>query len=90
MTTTVTSEQVRDGLGEIINRVQYQHEWVIVTRRGKPVAAFVSLEDLEVLEQVLDALDDAEDLPIVKARLAEYHETGEAIPLEEVAARYGL
>jgi len=44
---TVSSEEVRDGLGELINRVAYGGERVMVTRRGKPVAAIVSKEDLE-------------------------------------------
>ena len=87
---TVTSEEVRDGLGELINRVAYGGERVMVTRRGKPVAALVSLEDLEFMEKVLDALEDEIDLPIVKERLAEFERTGEAVPWEQVKAKLGL
>lgn len=87
---TVTSENVRDNLGELINRVKYRHERLAVTRRGKPVAALVPMEDLEFLEQVLEALEDERDLPTIRERLRHYDETGEAIPWEEAKAQLGL
>jgi len=88
--TTVTSEELRDGLGELINRVKYHQERMKVTRRGKPVMALVPLEDLEFMEKVLDALEDEYDLPIVKKRLEEYRRTGKGIPWEQIKAKYGL
>jgi prevent-host-death family protein len=88
--TTVTSEQVRDSLGEIIDRVRYLRERVQVTRRGKPVAALVPLEDLEFLEQVLDALEDERDLPTIEERLRRFGETGEGVPWAKIKAAHGL
>jgi prevent-host-death family protein len=88
--TTVTSEEVRDGLGELINRVNYRHERMRVTRRGKPVAALVPVEDLEFLEQILDAIEDERDLPAIRERLRRFEETGEGIPWEKIKAEHGL
>jgi len=88
--TTVTSEEVRDGLGELIDRVRYRRERMKVTRRGKPVAALVSVEDLEFLEQVLDALEDERDLPTIRERLRRFEETGEGVPWEKIKAEQGL
>ena len=88
--TTVTSEEVRDGLGELMNRVKYRHERMRVTRRGKPVAALVPLEDLELLEQILDALEDERDLPTILERLRRFEETGEAVPWTKIKADLGL
>ena len=88
--TTVTSEDVRDSLGELINRVKYRHERMRVTRRGKPVAALVSVEDLEFLEQVLEAFEDERDLPTIRERLKHFEETGEAIPWDKAKADLGL
>jgi prevent-host-death family protein len=88
--TTVTSEEVRDGLGELIDRVRYRRERMKVTRRGKPVAALVSVEDLEFLEQVLDALEDERDLPTIRERLKRFEETGEGIPWKKIKAERGL
>lgn len=41
--------EVRDSLAEIVNRVAYQGERVILRRHGKAVAALVSAEDCERL-----------------------------------------
>jgi prevent-host-death family protein len=43
--------QARDELAELINRVAYQHERIILTRHSKPVACIVPPEDLAWLEQ---------------------------------------
>jgi prevent-host-death family protein len=88
--TTVTSEEVRDGLGELINRIKYGHERIKVTRRGKPVAALVTVEDFEFLEQVLEAIDDERDLPTIRERLRRFEETGEGISWDKIKAECGL
>jgi len=41
--------EARDSLAEIVNRVAYRGERVILRRHGKPVAALVSATDLERL-----------------------------------------
>ena len=87
--TTVTSEEARLGLGELINRVLYRNERLRVTRRGKPVMALVPIEDLELLEKVLDALEDELDLPVIKERLRNFEQTGESIPWEQIKAERG-
>ncbi|MFH9086429.1 prevent-host-death protein [Streptomyces sp. Ru62] len=46
--------QARAELAELINRVVYGGERVVVTRHGKPLVALVSAADLERLE----ALDE--------------------------------
>ncbi|MFF3058456.1 type II toxin-antitoxin system Phd/YefM family antitoxin [Streptomyces sp. NPDC057909] len=43
--------QARTELAELINRVVYGGERVVVTRHGKPLVALVSAADLERLEK---------------------------------------
>ena len=86
---TVSSEQVRDGLGELINRVAYGGERVMVTRRGKKVVGIITAEELELLEAVLDAIEDEIDIPLVKERIAEMEREG-GIPLEQLEKELGL
>ncbi|MFG2325831.1 type II toxin-antitoxin system Phd/YefM family antitoxin [Streptomyces sp. NBC_01723] len=43
--------QARAELADLINRVVYGGERVVVTRHGKPLVALVSAADLERLEQ---------------------------------------
>ncbi|MDO8587080.1 MAG: type II toxin-antitoxin system prevent-host-death family antitoxin [Armatimonadota bacterium] len=80
---TVSSEEVRDGLGELINRVAYGGERVMVTRRGKKIVGIISAEELELLEEVLDAIEDEIDIPLIKERMAEI-ERGESVTLEQL------
>jgi len=71
MTLTVDTSQVKAQFSEFIGRVTFGRERVLVLRRGKPVAALVTVEDLRRLE-VTDAADreslDASSLhPIMRA-----------------------
>lgn len=50
--------ELRAQLGEIVNRVAYGGERILVTRNGKPAVALVSAADLTRL----DAIDAAEDV----------------------------
>lgn len=50
--------QARAELADLINRVVYGDERVVVTRHGKPLVALVSAADLERLEQGETAADE--------------------------------
>lgn len=43
--------QARSDLAELVNRVAYSGERVVLTRHGKPLAALVSPSDLDRLEE---------------------------------------
>ncbi|MGW0845824.1 type II toxin-antitoxin system Phd/YefM family antitoxin [Streptomyces sp. NPDC002787] len=55
--------QARAELAELINRVVYGGERVVVTRHGKPLVALVSAADLEQLE----ALQEPAEEPVISA-----------------------
>jgi prevent-host-death family protein len=63
MTLSVDTSQVKAQLSEFIGRVAFGHERVLVLRRGKPVAALVSVEDLRRLEVADMAPDETGDMP---------------------------
>ena len=44
----VSVADVRSGLAEILNRVAYRKERMVITRHGKQLAAIVPIEDLEL------------------------------------------
>ncbi|MFJ5899111.1 type II toxin-antitoxin system Phd/YefM family antitoxin [Streptomyces sp. NPDC093064] len=50
--------QARAELADLINRVVYGGERVVVTRHGKPLVALVSAADLERLEQLAEPAGD--------------------------------
>ena len=43
--------QVKQDLSEWVNRVAYRGERIVLTSRGKPKAALVSMEDYEHLQR---------------------------------------
>ena len=51
MPATVSIGQVKRDISELVNRVAYGGERIVLTSRGKPKAALVSIEDLERLQQ---------------------------------------
>ena len=78
----VAASEVRESFAETLNRVAYQGERVVMHRRGKPVAAMVSLEDLATLE----ALEDAQDLAAARKALRERG----SVPLEGLKSELDL
>ncbi|SDD10717.1 type II toxin-antitoxin system Phd/YefM family antitoxin [Streptomyces prasinopilosus] len=52
--------QARAELADLINRVVYGGERVVVTRHGKPLVALVSADDLRRLDR-LQELDEARE-----------------------------
>ncbi|MFI9345668.1 type II toxin-antitoxin system Phd/YefM family antitoxin [Streptomyces sp. NPDC052773] len=55
--------QARAELADLINRVVYGGERVVVTRHGKPLVALVSAADLQRLEE----LGEAEEEQVISA-----------------------
>jgi prevent-host-death family protein len=75
MRTTSISE-LKSALSEFLNRAAYGRERIIVSSRGKPKAAVISIDDLRRLEELEDALAAHEAL--------EAYEAGETTPWDEV------
>ncbi|MEV2211900.1 type II toxin-antitoxin system Phd/YefM family antitoxin [Streptomyces sp. NPDC050997] len=50
--------QARAELADLINRVVYGGERVVVTRHGKPLVALVSAADLERLEELQEPAEE--------------------------------
>jgi prevent-host-death family protein len=53
--------QARAELADLINRVVYGGERVVVTRHGKPLVALVSADDLRRLEEAAELAEPAEE-----------------------------
>lgn len=82
---TLPLSHVKAHLSEIADRVEGQHDRVVVTRNGHPAAVLVSPEDLESLEETLAVLSD----PALMRQLREGEEaiaTGDTVTLEQLQA----
>ena len=74
-------------MADALNKVAYAGERVVLARRGKGVAALVSMEDLELLEK----MEDEADVRDAKRALAEMKRKGEKpIPLAVIKKRLGM
>lgn len=60
--TTEALRTVKDRFSEYVDRVERQHERVVVTRNGRPAAVLISPDDLASLEETLALLADSEAL----------------------------
>lgn len=80
--TELSISEARDKLPEAVNRVSYSGERFVIARRGKRLAALVSLDDLAILK----AIEDRVDLDDAEAILR----SPKKISLKEAKARLGF
>ncbi len=76
--TTMPATQARDHLSELLNKVYYTGERIVIESRGKQKAVLVSLGDAEVLE----AIETKADLALIKKRASEPSEPWEKVKME--------
>ena len=64
--TTEALRTVKDRFSECVDRVQREHERIVVTRNGRPAAVLISPDDLASLEETLAVLGDAETMRAIR------------------------
>jgi prevent-host-death family protein len=83
----ISVTKARVLLADIVNKVAFGNERVILDRAGKDVAAVISIENLRLLERLVEEEEDRIDIEEAKRTLAE---GGKAAPYEEVRKELGL
>lgn len=78
----ITAVDARQQFADIINRSTYAKERIVITRRGKDLAAVVPIEDLKLLEEIEDRID-------LEAARKALKESG-SVPWEKVKAEFGI
>ena len=63
---------VRDHLSELVDRVEREHDRVVITRNGREAAVLISAADLAELEETLSGLSDALSLADIREADAAY------------------
>jgi prevent-host-death family protein len=59
---SVTTADARNQFSDVLNRAAYGQEHVILTRRGKAIAAIIPIEHLHLLEKLVEEVEDRMDL----------------------------
>ena len=60
MSDTLPFSEAKAHLSELADRVEREHDRILVTRNGRPSFVLLSPDDLESLEETLDILRDEE------------------------------
>jgi antitoxin YefM len=60
MSETLPFSEVKAHLSEVADRVEREHDRIVVTRNGRPSFVLLSPDDLASLEESLDILQDNE------------------------------
>ncbi len=76
--TTEPLRTARDHLSELVDRVEREHDRVVITRNGRDAAVLISPEDLQQLEETLSVLGDPGALADIREADAAY-QRGEVV-----------
>jgi len=87
MPETLPLAEIKAHLSEIVDRVEHEHDRVVLTRNGRAAAVIMSPEDLEGLEDTLELLSDPKALKEIN-RARQDVARGKVVTGEELRAKY--
>jgi prevent-host-death family protein len=82
-TSELPISEAREHLGEVVSRAEHAQERTVLTRRGKPVAVVISIEDFRELQ----AAEDEADLAAARESLSDPEPR---VSHADVLSRYGI
>jgi antitoxin YefM len=82
MSDTLPFSEVKAHLSEVADRVEREHDRILVTRNGRPSFVLLSPDDLAALEESLDILQDDELLASLRASRRQAA-AGDTVPLRD-------
>jgi antitoxin YefM len=87
MTETLPLAEIKARLSEMVDRVEHQHDRVILTRNGRAAAVLVSPDELDALEDTLDLLSDPTAMAQIR-RARDEIAAGDVVDADVLRARY--
>lgn len=88
MSKTVPVRELRSDLSRVIDQVADLREHVVITRRGRPAAVLVPVDEYEALEETAEILSDPDTLAAIEEGRREA-ERGEIVTLDYVRRELG-
>ena len=90
MSETIPFTEVKAHLSELVDRVAREHDRVVVTRNGRPVAVLISPDELAGLEETLDLLsDDDARASLRRSQAEDVAGQAEILTHEQARERFG-
>ncbi len=87
MSKTVPVREFRTHLAGLLDEVADRREHVTVTRRGRPAAVLVSVDEYEALEETAEILSDGGALAAIRRGLDDLA-AGDVTSLDDVRAEH--
>jgi len=82
MSETLPFSEVKTHLSEVADRVEREHDRILVTRNGRPSFVLVSPDDLASLEETLDILQEDERMESLRTSRRQAA-AGDHVPLRD-------
>ncbi len=82
MSETLPFSEVKAHLSEVADRVEREHDRIVVTRNGRPSFVLLSPDDLASLEETLDILQDDELMQSLRTSRRQAA-AGDTVPLRD-------
>jgi len=82
MSETLPFSEVKAHLSEVADRVEREHDRIVVTRNGRPSFVLLSPDDLAALEESLEILQDDELMESLRTSRRQAA-TGDTMPLRD-------
>lgn len=64
-------KDVKNQLSTVVDKVEREHERVVITKHGRPAAIVLSMDDLESLEETVDVLSSPALIEQIRESLEE-------------------
>lgn len=87
MSETLPLAEIKAHLSQIVDRIEREHERIVLTRHGRPAAVLMSPDDLAALEDTLELLSDPAALAEIEAG-RQAVANGNTFTAEELRAKY--
>ncbi len=80
VTRQMNSGEARDELPDLVARAAYRNERTVIAKRGRPLAALISMNELELLDRLLEDHQDRVDAEAADRIMAD--EDDEIVPFK--------
>jgi antitoxin YefM len=87
MSKTVPVREFRTHLADLLDEVADRREHVTITRRGRPAAVLVPVDEYEALEETAEILSDEDTLAAIRRGVDDLAD-GDVVPLDVVRAEH--
>jgi prevent-host-death family protein len=87
MPETLPLAEIKAHLSEIVDRIEREHERILLTRHGRPAAVIMSPDDLASLEDTLELLSDPEARAEIDAGRQDIA-AGRTVTADDLRAKY--